>query len=1202
MYKIWQKDGLSRQQRIQDTAFSGRISLLNEDFHSLVQKAYDFASQIIFYNLSDKPEGKFSQLFEKSIFFTLNHIRGIDLQKEEKDFLSLLENDFYAARHKEEKIIKKLLGYLGLFDNWARNTSFFEANGCKLYFRADLMNQIITNLREPVSHLMEHCKQKHNTIGLPELSSIWKTNNRPSEVNEPFRFYRSIFYRFQNSIGVLQNHHDLYEKEIYGSGFIDPAVGLLAAFLSNHNKIVSEFNNRWKQYPGFYLETILEATPAKAEPDFACLQLIKAPSTKYLLLEKDFEFQSPEGIKFRNTGEYIVSNCALKEIRSLYEERNPEIEPNNELGYATSLLKYDLSQLIDRRISEDNQPVLWFGQKTGKTQEDNYAPVGLMIRSWSFFLREGERDLTLRFIPSRAALENFSQLTDRLCNGNDRKQEIIYQLLHNIFCVEISTETGWEQVRSTAVEFVPFRKEMAFVVSLHFSEDFPAIVPLPGETGEFLPPSLRITINPNTWMFPYSWLKFMEFEKIKIESGAYNLRNVQVYSELGRQDISMPFYPFGAMPRKGAWMAVGCYEMALKKITAFDLHVRWNDLPDDDYGFAAYYRQYPGNIDNCSFRITPQILKNRKWQPLPGNNEDFLFSTGTINGKAGTAPKAKLSAESCFNTIKPEEVVPSLLKEEEYYFNMFSRSGFFRFTLTRPPIGFGHSEYQKLISDVLLQKVRSKKAVEMPNLPVAPRIEQISVDYQSEGELTLSDNPEKGNQVFHIHPFGLVPLNNSSNLRQFSFVPSWSGQGNLLLGFDGVEGGETIRLYFDLQAREKEIDKTQFPEIKWYSGNGFNWEILPVRSVLLDETRNLVVSGIIEISIPARLPDLTTAMDNLYWLKASVENNIGNLSEVLGVYQHVIKTERIITEGQTEAFSHLPAFSLTETGHKIPGLEEIIQLKDSFGGRLPENQQMMQVRLAERVSHRNRAVNARDYERLVLENFPTVQKAKCFPGTDSKSDRPGVVTLAIIEKDTCNRNFRTPKSGCQLLLDIEDFLQKHSSVFAVVDVINPVYEFLQVRCKVTLAKNLPEGYYLQKLNKEINSYLAFWEESNDVPVFGHLVSVIELANYIRSRDYVRHIRNFSLVHLSEEHENYYELKELEEFEPVDGKTDQMRAIFRIMLNDEEIQAKELEPVRASKPWGILVPMSNHQLAGDGEDLTETIGIDELEIGNTFVIQ
>lgn len=1209
MHNIWQKDGLSRRQRIDNATFKATLNLLNNELYAIAQKAFKYASNINYYNLDNKVDGTFEQTISSSIFLSLITIKNLDINQLEKQFLILFENKFFSKTEQEESLIKMLLDLIAQFNLWLINSSNIESFDTNLALRSDIVNQIVSNIRVPAAMLFEHCKKQHSDIVLPELNGLWKTKTRVDDVKQANRFYKSMFYKLTNSIETLQVNAGLYEQEIWDSGYNDPAIGLLVAFFINHNKVVDKFNTRWSEYSNFYLEKILLAKQAKATPDSTYLKIFKQKNISYLNIPKGTVFKTNGDIKFTNVDGFVANSSSLKKVLVLFEERDREIEPANSLNYVTSLQKNDLTDLIDRTVSVNNSSRSIFGDKGKKSNQNSvdstwFTSVGLLIKSWSLLLREGNRSLNLQFIPTSETQRNLLLLIDDLAaKWNIPKQEAIYKLLNDIFYIEISTEEGWVIVDNVNVVFDSNSETACFNVELNFSGSFPPICAVKNSKDELNPPSLRVLINRDTWLFPYSWLKTFEFKHVKIKSSAKNISNIQIYSELGKLDTSIPFYPFGIMPKKGSWIALGCYEMSVKSIKKFNVNIRWTDLPDNDYGFAGYYSDYQKEINNCSFEINAQTLKNKQWISAKDNKSYYLFSTNYENGKTVTAPNAKLIHETFFVNLKTPECLPTIQSEQDYKFDMFTRNGYFRFVLANPSMGFGHIQFQKLLSDVLMQKVRSKKIIQTPNPPFAPQIEQITIDYFSEDDINLTIPSKNNHQIYHIHPFGLIQLNNSSSNSKFNFIPDFSTQGNILFGFDNIKAGDTLRIFVELLPQNKEIEKTDFPVIKWFYGNGYSWDPLPQNYVLKDDTRKFLETGIVEIKIPVDMPDLTTAMHNHYWLKASVEKNAENISEILSFHLHVIQVERVISKSNSEVeFDMVPALSINQSETKIPGLDTVIQLKNSSGGRLPENRQMMKVRLSERISHRNRAINALDYEKIILENFPTVRKVKCFPGLDSKGKRPGIVTLAIIEQNDHEGAIKTPKSNCKLLLDIEEFLKQYSSIFAKIDAINPEYEYLQVRCKVTLRETRSEGYYLRKLNTEINNYIAFWEVSNEAPVFGHSVSIIELANFIRSREYITRIENFSLVHLHEEREYHYKLEELEEYENIIQDETSIKSSIRILLNDKEIKLQEAKPVKPSKPWAILIPIDKHMLVSIGEKQNDFAGIDELEIGNTFVIK
>jgi len=1205
MARLKNKDGLSRQQRINQISVTSEMKLMDDRLPIMEQRMAFYYQFINYYNLQNKKEGSFDQIISNSIFRVTSNIRLFNPQKEEDEFLSLLNNNFYATRIKEERLIGQIVKLVTLFDSWLRVTSYFSIHDYELTLHHDLVNQVVVNLSRTTSQLFSHIGKNFKKFTLPELSTIWETEKRHSDLDNPLRFYKSAFYKFLNSILFLQKNISLYEKEVYTSGYIDPAIAVMIAFLQNHNKIINQFNDRWKGYCQFYLDKILKARPSQAIPDSTVLQIKKNVEKEWLEITPGTTFVAREKVKFFTTEPLIVNDIELKSVLGLYEEEDKIIEPAAWFGHVTALKKVDLSSLIDAPVGEGTAYPL-FDQK-GKKSDSNtpsmaeYTSVGLMVQSWSLLLSEGVRNINLKLIFTNETLTTYQRLIAKIhARWGEGESDIAYKLLNEIFYINVTTAEGWRNIDSYTTKIITDSDIQTLEISFSVGESFPPICPL--ETERTTPPSVQLLLNRNAWFFPYSWMKDFEFSAVKITTEASGLSNIQLYSELGQLDTTMPFYPFGMLPSRGAWMVFGSHEMAVKKIKTVDIKIKWANLPTDSSGFADYYFEYQKEIDNCSFMVEPEILKNRKWVPTQGKKGYYLFNTDVGDEAGTTLSKAPLSSESLFKGIAPNDFVRQKIGKEEFSYNMFATNGFFRLRLTSPEIGFGHQHYHRILSNVLMQNARSKKYVKAPNPPFAPQAEFITLNYIAEDEISIMRASEGfGEALYHLHPFGQSFLNIFATRKPFRGIPDFESKGNLLFGFDHVNGSETIRLYFGLQPQQKEIDRNNFPQITWFYGDGFHWSLLPPKNIIKDETLNLLLNGIIEIKIPHPIPEKATSMRNLFWLRAAILMNMENISDVNGFYLHAVKVERMITSDSQslQDLNALPSGQISSSEKHIAGLAGVVQLVQTSGGRVAEDETSMRVRLSERIAHRNRAVTARDFEKIVLENFTSVRKVKCFPCIDSKQNRPGVVTIAIIPET--ERQVRLPMSSGQLLIAVEDFLKNYTSRSVIIDAINPSYEFLQIRCKIRMHTTRSEGYYLRLLNREINHYIAYWEAEGEAPVFGNSVSLIELVNFIRSREYILQVKNFSVLHLREKEELLYELVETGEFEKAETGENDLKETIKILLNNREIKIKELKPITPSKPWAILIPMESHLLVAEWEDQIEKAGINELQIGNTFVI-
>ncbi|TAJ12208.1 hypothetical protein DMA11_13740 [Marinilabiliaceae bacterium JC017] len=1221
MSKLWKKDGLSQRKRRMNAEISGFFRIFENDIHILTGRAMQIARFLRYYSLQNQPDGYFNEVLEKNALIVLMQINLLDVDGEESVFQNVVNHDYHKEKEKHRVLITIILKLIRLFDLWLLSISRSELNGQVLSLHKDIRNQISVNLKLPAARVIEFTQQEYPELHVPSLRGVWR-GGKEIQLNsgQPLYFLKSTFYRLISSVKLLQDNAETYYQEIITAGDLDPSVSLLMGFLKNYSSVTANFNHRWQEYPSFYLDKILKAQPKRIVPDFTYLMFKLSPSAETVFLEKGTEFIGGKDslgldIRYKSQEETIVNNVSLEKVYNLFLEKDQEIVPARDFKFVTAIRKIDISQYVEAEPGSflKSQPHSLFENKGKKSINEindvvHYTSVGMMIESWALLLREGSRHVTLRFQATSKSSDIFKAMIKVVSEQwETSEREAVYKVLKDIFYLEISTTEGWHQIENYAVDYETTGEKKGLRLNFSLPEVFPPTSPcseIHHVNGSCNAPALKVLINRDSWLFPFSWLKDFEIEKVKIEAEVFGATQVQIYNELGQLDNGMAFYPFGAIPRKGSWLVVGNYEMALKNIRSVDLNLKWLQLPGDDYGFFDYYQHYGKEIDNCSFRVKAQVLNNRKWEDVTGRNSFFLFNTVGSGNEASTLPRAPLAEQSVIKEIRLPDFGMITPEEDKYRYSVFAKSGFIRLLLTAPEMGFGHQEYQNILTDALIQKVRSKNLVPMPKPPFSPQLEKIEVNYHSNDEINMSvgESVQKS-RIYHLFPYGEQIVYPKTMGQRLKFFPDLGNTGNLLFGLKNVKGGETITLFIDFLPREKEINNQQLPIVKWYWGDGYNWEKMPDHLILGDSTRNLLESGLIEIRLPKKLPDRQSSVEGLYWLRAGIDVHAENVSNILGFYLNVSKVQLDISGpvNNDVLAQGLPAGSITKAVRRIPGIAEIIQIVPSMGGKIKETPMEMRIRLSERISHRHRAVTPADYEKLVLETFPQVQKVKCLPGLDSKGQRRGVVTLVILQKQVSTVKHAYPKANCKLLLDIEEYLAKYASAFAIVDAINPVYEEIQVRCKVKLKEKRSDGYYIRKLNRLLNDNLAFWQKMGEAPVFGHTISLTDLANIIRGEEYVEHLSNFSVLHLKETGELVYELEELEESAQKQSLIDKEEERVSQRLNETKRNQRELEQISPSQPWAILVPAYRHLIVTDSEEQNDNAGIDDLEVGNTFVI-
>ena len=281
---------------------------------------------------------------------------------------------------------------------------------------------------------------------------------------------------------------------------------------------------------------------------------------------------------------------------------------------------------------------------------------------------------------------------------------------------------------------------------------------------------------------------------------------------------------------------------------------------------------------------------------------------------------------------------------------------------------------------------------------------------------------------------------------------------------------------------------------------------------------------------------------------------------------------------------HPPESAKWQSMTTMPGIDRFWQTGRVIPGRMAETEDEQIVRLSERLRHKNRAVTPWDYERLILEHFPQVAKVKCFTHMQSgDANSPGSVLVVVVPQ------WQTGVTGAcdELMLSAVElrrmrrFLQERASPFVGIEVRNPVYERVQVRCTAKFTGGYQAGFFVNRLNRDISSFICPWQAGGYHARFGWRIRKKDIESYLQELDYVEFITNFSMLHITQDEEGRYNL----------GDT----------ARDKTNPKVQTEP---RFPWSLALPARHHFIETTPSAKTiepEVTGIDELEIGTTFII-
>ncbi len=393
-----------------------------------------------------------------------------------------------------------------------------------------------------------------------------------------------------------------------------------------------------------------------------------------------------------------------------------------------------------------------------------------------------------------------------------------------------------------------------------------------------------------------------------------------------------------------------------------------------------------------------------------------------------------------------------------------------------------------------------------PNEPWLPQAEGLEVGYTAHAGLEAEVDPVR---AFHLLPFGGYRA--VEDPAPFPLLPPIEAEGQLLIGCRGLGTRQTLTLLFELASLV--AAGGELPAVTWSVLDprqpGSLWNDLSAEGVRIDGTRGLANTGILELALPAlRASGPLVEPPDLQWVRASVTEDASAFPDTYGITPHA-STAAAVLDDQAD-LGHLaeplPAHTITSAVESLAEIGTIDQPLPSFGGRPPETEHTFEVRVGERLRHKDRAILAWDDERLVLERFPTVWKVGVLPARDPLGrPAPGVVTVMVVPGPDGRQGVdpTAPLAPSDLLSEIGDYLAERASPFADIRVVNPSYVRLRVGAAVVFRDEDAGGAGIERLNDELVSYLSPWfYDAERATLGGHYVSESAIAEFIVTRPYV----------------------------------------------------------------------------------------------------
>lgn len=903
----------------------------------------------------------------------------------------------------------------------------------------------------------------------------------------------------------------------------EPHKALFLAFLELFNYAQEHLNTLTRRHLEFYYGEVLRLKEKPATPDQVHVLFQLAKNIKSHLLQagtllKAGKDKNGVPLYYATEKDIVVNRAEIGELKTLFIAENGS---GNKMIRAASVA--DSADGLGAPFEEGTAQWEIFGSP----EKGEQAAIGFAIASPLLFLKEGERKIDILF----TFTENLSAEVNEL-------------VMADTFSIQLSGAEGWIQGTLETYSGNPQEEQMGLSVSFDTAQ--PAITAYNKEMlgGRFNTswPLMKILLKDHD---SYDLLYALELVTVDLTVSVTGAKDLVLQNDQGTLDPARSFLPFGARPVLTSSFYIGSSEIFQKKLTTLTINIDWLDAPEN---LGSYYEAYDNTLTASDFDAHISLLYKKSWIPLLLNkldesiDPDFkLFGVADEedqqigNGETLNIPGSLDAGVDYNHNSNPQKITK---------YDQNTQTGFIKIDLAGPSTedfsAFGHAAYPQLYTQraIALSKYDvppddpGYNPPSLPSEPYTPAIKSLSLDYTSAQTINfMNTGADRTEKFFHIRPFGY-----SENLSGIpSLLPQYPDEGTLYIGIKDLEPPQQLSILFrpaeGSAAPDNELSREN---IEWSYLSGAQWKPLDTRQILSDTTKAFQATGIIRFNIPSDASLQHNLMPGgLHWLRAAVKKDATGAGKFIALHtQAVIAGFTDRDNDPSRLDQALGAQSISALAEKQPAVKNVTQPYPSFNGKAAEQHDAFYTRISERLRHKARAVSGWDYERLVLEKFPSIYKVKCLNHTEDTENRAGYITLVTLPGPE-HKNAADPlepKTSNKTLTAIGEYIQKYNSPFVKVDVKNPRYEQLLLRFKVRFTEGADQGYYRQLLEEEIIRFLSPWayEDEEDI-VFGNQVYKSAVLDFVEKRPYVDFVTDFVLYHIFEA-----ELPAENEHHPIEG--------------------------------------------------------------------
>lgn len=1193
------------------------------DFIILIK---EFSKKIKFYNNKNKVDGSWYELLKSDETFLIAEISKFDISNYTINRLELIKRyDETLSLEIKKEIFKEFYNStLSLFEQ--TNEWYLEALKNNLSQKSSLIElELETAIQKKLSPLFKEFLiisksfSEKNFIDssvnekLDLFNSIWDIETSSFQINvenneliedELNYAFKKITLIFNPTYEIIYNlilkSGKVFTKSLYENDNHKAHIGLIFTFLELIKHSYNDLNKITKKHLDLYYNKILKLNHLPASPSKIFVSFEIDENIDAIVIPKKTDLKvgqndNGEDIIFSTDDDIELNNVKLNHISTFFLSENKIYDHHSRFNLISGLYSKTHASSNDE-VEEFNKDKSFFStlgedQLFHSEEEMNMekSEIGFMILSPVLSLSRSDRTIDIDFQFTIDSIKNLSDLIIDISQNKDSSEEAIFnEIFSEAFLIDYTSEQGWTSIPFYRVLSPSDWSTGIIRVSFILDKTFPDIVSFDSFVHnlqlESDLPVIRFKLNQECFYNPYSFLNNMQVSKIDLNVKVKNLKKFNCYVNNEEVDIKSEFELFGATPKKGSNLIIGSDELFNKKISEVSVNWKYTNLNILNNSLEEFYKEYELNIKNDSFKVQVSALSNFDYSN--SKEEDLTYNLFKEN------EKGELNTSLNINKINIDKlnIRPNykLRLTDLYEYSNDIETGYLKFELVSPPFGFGYDIFDKVLNRAS-QKALSQKPkkdlsliLQNPNEPFSPMVSELSINYEAQSslffnQLLFSQNDfDQNNSFYLISPFGLEKIFSKEYVNKSTLVESFKYEGELILGFDSFNPSFQLNLLFEILKSENQ--NYEFSrQIDWYYSSANGWKLFKKEDILQDQTQNLMKTGVLSLKIPTDISAKSQIFNgDKIFIKACSKNKSNQFSLIRSINTNSISATESIDKTVPHKSINIPPESVEGFVNSIDGVIDIKQELGSFNGTDIESDIDYYVRSSELLRHKNRPITKWDIEKFVLAKFSWLSHVKCYSVNQNNSQ----LRLLCVKKIEAHQNIDNIKISSAEKNEIKYYLEKFTSPFSNFEIINPVFEDLWIKCKVSF-KNIPNGKGIQKLQADFFNFICSWlYNSSSKNKIGLKIKKLDIINFLNSRSYVSFITGISIIHV----------KKLENGEQV--------------AYDSAKSNMSNEFIEPGVPWALFIPRKNHIIDIIQENEyhpPEPIDFRELGIQESFLI-